>query len=190
LLSQLPRMSSYSHIYVPLMHAILNHTELEAGSYFLSAQAWATHDPEWGILVQQYQECFIQADVGLLVGSGDQQGIRLRVSDGGSSILQLGVLEQFNEHEQSTRPDGDGDISWPYIRRAPDGTAACYFHDTGDDMVPYDQWPLFVRGQGVTQEGFLSQHPLLFVRLLEMIRRWIHDPMHAPVSVLVSVSQH
>jgi hypothetical protein len=34
LLSQLPRMSSYSHIYVPLMHAILNHTELEAGSTF------------------------------------------------------------------------------------------------------------------------------------------------------------
>jgi hypothetical protein len=43
LLSQLPRMSSYSHIYVPLMHAILNHTELEAGSYWLNAAFTIQH---------------------------------------------------------------------------------------------------------------------------------------------------
>ena len=74
------------------------------------------------------------------------------------AVLEPGCVERTNGLATAGK--------WPYIPAAP----------TGDEPLdPFTQaWPLLSRGaQGdyYSQEGLLSQSPLLFARLQEMVRR-------------------
>eukprot|EP00964_Phaeocystis_antarctica_P159186 scaffold130138_cov60-Phaeocystis_antarctica.AAC.1 len=55
---------------------------------------------------------------------------------------------------------------WPYLNPAPE------HEDPAQRGRADESWPLQSPGLGVTQEGLLSQSPLLFATLQEMVLRW------------------
>ena len=121
---------------------------LQTGEFVDNAMAWASHDPAWAVLVTDYR-AFLAASPDL------------------APLLQPGVAQQ-----QLAGP------GWPYIPAAPlpppPNHPNAALHIPEDPADPTTQpWPLISPNLGVaTQEGLLSQSPLLFARLQEMILRW------------------
>ena len=147
------RSTTYSWAYVPFIHAVIQSGDTAMTE---SAARLAKHDYQWDALVRDY-------------GS--------RLSRVAPEVLQPGHVNQTN------RASGLSSLPWPYIPAAP-------LSDEPADPSTMS-WPMLSRGEGAgvdngggalgagssteklfyTQEGLLSESPVLFAKLQEMVRR-------------------
>mmetsp|Transcript_12333 Transcript_12333/g.39194 ORF Transcript_12333/g.39194 Transcript_12333/m.39194 type:complete len:1191 (+) Transcript_12333:346-3918(+) len=144
------RRRTFSLVYVPLVHAILQSDAAAAGEYAADAAAWASHDPAWVLLVAEYRAFLLGSPHTAVVG-----------------VLVPGAVQQRNAAAQAPNAP-----SWPYIEASPP--------DEAPENPMLEAWPLESAGLGVTQEGILGQSPELFARLMEMVRRWLVAIQPAP----------